>query len=555
MPETPEAQELNKIAVLREILAEDKAMTYRGEDGTGAPIHGDREVKRVWVESVTDEIGDLIDFLERFTSASNTEEQYYVDNPKVDNETLDGRWRNAYVFTRIVRNNQGEEELHIVQVLRRGYIRSLVSGGEIDWSEARLQSKWRSPGNSETGSSDPEQFLTVYWPNMAEDVCETVIKSFEALSNPGAFDPVIRGETQETDLYYLHSDWRNEDDGSTTLIMWLGQPRFTLSAYRNWGTARREDVIYHWNVPKIIAQTVLDSYKSSGKSASCSYQKNMALVDIVIYGPSTTEEDTGWLYTLVNCDYYEVTRYIWGTTDYTQYITSTTTPSDQPTATTGRIDSYQLRPNGDDTYDVIIHYRYSVERQYPTDSSYMEWTSFDGTHSIKKWRNVQDADTWVASNVDTLTESTINSVNFDMNPDCTVNGQIHKRSPKIGAHYLTGEGRYYYYVRDPDSSQWISIWVRYTADFGVSQDWIHRFGAALDYYQNDEGFVPGTLSEGAPSGGVAPAKDDKFSPPNDIDGGFWEILPEAGGEKTGIRETKYGWKAVRVERFLLESSK
>lgn len=342
-----------------ELLAEEDAERVDRHDGTFVPLLGDGEIQRVWRDISIDDTPALVKFLEDYTSVKNyPNKKNYVLDPMASSEVFDGRYRNAYI-----RPTTTGEVTTLVQILRKGFIETLVVGGQMDWSEARIETARELPAGTSTnnpGGNTTEEYIIVMFPNTSPDKRQAIQNSIEALT-VSSFNPVIRGESLGTGFHRIYVTSRIEDDGSATILLLLAKPEFTLDAYESYLTKRQDDVTYFFNVPKELAQGVLTASRAKGVSARASYNTSQGLVDIIIYTHQYDVEGYVSATVFRNCDSYEVADFYWGIEDQSLY--------EIPSAPVGRgrTVNKSLRNNEDGSYDVTITTRYTNRREYDYD--------------------------------------------------------------------------------------------------------------------------------------------------------------------------------------------
>jgi len=94
----------------------------------------------------------------------------------------------------------------------------------------------------------------------------------------------------------LSGTWRvgprtsgREEDGSAFINVTLYRPQYTLNSYEYYDTAEESEVIYLWNVPKDIAQQILDDFKALRDGSSARVNAGMepasAVVHMTLYRP------------------------------------------------------------------------------------------------------------------------------------------------------------------------------------------------------------------------------------------------------------------------------
>jgi hypothetical protein len=339
----------------REILAPRNAFLYRGTDFKYTSLTTDAEITRAWREGVADKLPQLCDFLDTFTDAKNETPKNFVTDPQAGGETFHGRWRQA--FTRPFLLQDGT--LALLQVLRRGYIETVMADGKFAlWDEVRVEREIRSPSNSTHGSNQPMSYLVARIPNISPDKIHAIELEVETLSS-SAWHPVIRGESYASDMYLLNKIVNIEDDGSATLTLFFGQTRYSLEGFANWLTARQETVVWHFNVPEEIAQTVIDAEKGKGKHATCTHNFDLKLVDIIIRTRNYVGEIYPGIRTAMRCDSYRITDFYLGVEGPDVYECPSTYAS-------GVSYVKDARDNGDGSWDISISMLVTQYREYMT---------------------------------------------------------------------------------------------------------------------------------------------------------------------------------------------
>jgi len=209
----------------------------------------DAELWRSLPELSPDFISEFTDLLNVITDIKNTVECHCVDDPMAGGEIFEGRWRQAFIR----RIAQGDVT-KLVQVLRKGY------SSEIAWDEARLVEG--------KDLQESEGYRTVRWVNLDPSKTQTMALSLSATSFT---DKVINGETLSGEWHNIFVSPSVADDGSGVITMQLAQPEFTLTAYQNALTPKARDVTYYFQVPKDLAQAIIDEAKVAGSSATANY--------------------------------------------------------------------------------------------------------------------------------------------------------------------------------------------------------------------------------------------------------------------------------------------
>jgi len=323
----------------REILAENEALYLENLDDSRVSLLADGELNRAWREPVGDLVPMLMDYLDNYTSAKNKDESRTVTDPITEGEIHNGVWRQAFVRRLKLRDGN----YYIVQTLRKGYITKLVSGATVDYSEVRLDNSRHFPGD---GVSAQEDYAILRWPNVSPDDRQSIVDSLNAL-NADTFQPRIRGEALGSDWHRILATSAIENDGSATVTMLLARPEYSLETYERSGTAQHEDVSNQWNVPKTLAQGIIDAWEAPGRSARASYGQD-GLVNIILSEKVDQPDIHEDIITFRNCDRYRETDYYWGVSDPDLYSVPDTTDA-------GVTIEKLVNERGDNTYTIVIH--------------------------------------------------------------------------------------------------------------------------------------------------------------------------------------------------------
>jgi hypothetical protein len=293
---------------LRAQLADSKSRLLERMDSTYVPLAGDAEIHRVWSYNNSQDQSEYVSFLSTYTSASNPAPQSYVENLRVGRKTWPGIWRLAFVRPIRIKTTP-----YIVEVLRKGFITQLVDGGVLSWSDARLSIE------ASRTLHDDIQYIFVRFPGVSPDHVRGIVDSINALP-VAAFHPVIRGEDYGEDFYRQYCTFVIEQDGSATINLLVSKSHVIINAYSHWATERQEHVTYHFGVPAVLAQLIIEDHKTAsgggdrmGASATCSYDRREGLFDIILRDKSDADAIT-----IIDdisersASYTESTSYYWG---------------------------------------------------------------------------------------------------------------------------------------------------------------------------------------------------------------------------------------------------
>jgi len=306
----------------RKYLAEEQAQLVQYRDNE---LLIRRELVRIWPRQLDNLVESSLSYLYDYASADNLSPQQWITTPKAQGLEYPGVWR-------VARNEKTSQDNEaqwpglsgIIQTLREGFAKTL------NWDEARVVNNRQHPGNtsdisgiSSTVSDSPEDYLLVEFVNLDPAYMRRMIEGIDTtvddpqLSRIYMYDTYYQGTWHVVAATTLESEL---DDGSGRVQLLLARPQYTLNAYGRYlsilGAIKTEETHYLWNVPKDIAQTILDDYKAHGRSATASYSGdnlvNLVLGDTVYSAPITFSTVTG-----AQCSFIESTTYYWGVPDPT----------------------------------------------------------------------------------------------------------------------------------------------------------------------------------------------------------------------------------------------
>jgi len=312
--------------LVRRWLAEDNAKHINYKDNE---LLFQRELIRNWPGEPDSAIEDGVTYLWEYASADNLTAQQFVTDPQTTRQTYSGVWRQVSV-EKATTDNEAETGgiSGIVQTLRYGFAQRL------NWDEARIINGTQlSPGNTSvvtgvanTTSDNPEDYLMVQWVNLDPNYTRVMSLGTDAstyLVGNTVASPEIRGVTYTGSWHKIlvsvgESDLR---DGSGTITVLFARPQFVLNAYQTTirmfnGATRTDDIHYLWNVPKPLAQGILDAYKAggAGRTGTASYAANN-MVNLTL-----GDTDTSPLYLADDvsggaCSFVETVTFYWGVYD------------------------------------------------------------------------------------------------------------------------------------------------------------------------------------------------------------------------------------------------
>jgi hypothetical protein len=297
-----------------------------------------RTLIRNWPAEKDKYIEDALTYLYSYGSeqppvASNPTpaEQQWIDNPLADRLEYEGRWR-VVSNEKTSRDNEAQWPglTGIIQTLRFGFAEAL------SWDEARVINNELLPGNastvdgvSDSTSDDPSDILIVEWVNLDPEHTRAMAVGTDTSTilapNEITSDMVIRGVDYNDDGATYHkvavTVMESElQDGSGRIRAVFAQPQYTLNAYESvvsyGGNERQSIVHYLWNVPRDLAQTVINDWRDTRRSATASTNADNT-VNIVLreFDPGDDPIQILEHRTLDSCSRIEDTSFYWGVED------------------------------------------------------------------------------------------------------------------------------------------------------------------------------------------------------------------------------------------------
>ena len=342
--------ELENVENSRAKLNPVHAQFFQNAEAVSVPLTDTKEVRVLWEYSTEQEYSELENFLQAYTWPTNIGPKRYVKDPVIAGEKLDGTWRQAFV-SRIKRDAQnGTSDLWIALTLRRGWAE------ELNWDEARLVQGLSAQGNDQSlaslTSDDKTGLVQITFPGFSPFKSEEAIVAVaESLT-----DQKVQGQVLEGLWYINVARTQEEDDGSISLILTVAQDKYVLNSYRDYGFIRSSLLAYAYNVPKGIAQDLLDELKLAGYSATIAYNKNSEVVDITSSRYVYNSKEIAEFKSAINCDSTTYTTIYLGEEDENAHLITEPVPA----GTTARR-SVQERYGA---YDIIIVREVRNKREY-----------------------------------------------------------------------------------------------------------------------------------------------------------------------------------------------
>ena len=317
------------IEQVRDFVSEKSAKLVSYEDNE---LLFRRTLVRNWPAERDKLIEDALTYLYTYGSAGNLTASQSVTDPVADRHEYTGVWRVAK-NEKVSADNEAQWPgiTGVVQTLRLGFAETLA------WDEARIVSNEIVPGNDsevedtvaghidplpDSTSDDPSDVMIVEWVNLNPTTVRAAA-SGGIIGGDTVTDPVIRGVTM-TGLWHKVAITIGEsslEDGSAIVRVVLARPQYILNAYESYfefsATNFKKDAVHYlWNVPRDIAQTIIDDWEGAGRSARASLNSTHT-VNIVLRGIEQGTSPFGLLgvTSAGNCASTSVTDYYWGVTN------------------------------------------------------------------------------------------------------------------------------------------------------------------------------------------------------------------------------------------------
>lgn len=215
-----------------------------------APGTGDREMTVFW-EVSHNKVSEAVAFLDKYgvadnyTASPNVATQLLTD-PVVENEPYAGKWR-------VVRNwfypqLQGK----VFQTRRYGYLTSLITANNINWSEAKIVSGRDHLVFASPVANQTDDYLVLEWRNIKPGSGPTLAKelvtkaaTMAALTPAQFFTPLGDTTTYGSDALWrlLPVSHQTAQDGSSVLTAAFVKLGVTETAYGNIGSEVETETI------------------------------------------------------------------------------------------------------------------------------------------------------------------------------------------------------------------------------------------------------------------------------------------------------------------------
>ncbi len=149
-------------AQMAENLKQDRCHRF---DFAGVPITGDKEMTVYW-EVAHNKMADAVEFLNRWPTgdayfANPATPTQLLTDPVVDNEPYAGKWR--------VARNWYDPQISgkVFQTRRFGFLTTLLTGTNVDWTEARILSGRDHLVFGEPVAGQTDDYVVIGWRNLA----------------------------------------------------------------------------------------------------------------------------------------------------------------------------------------------------------------------------------------------------------------------------------------------------------------------------------------------------------------------------------------------------
>lgn len=403
-------------------------------------INGEVELRRIWSIRRDAHVTEFADYFEKYSSVNNypTECRYVVNPYDADEQDYyAGTWRQVGIE---------QADNGIIQTLRKSYLSTVKPSGAIDFSDCYVMSHTVSPGNDVTIPDDsavsatPEKWLILQWrwcnvAKLADIVAE--LESFDE-----AVDVTIQGTNYGTGWTRLITSTAKDEDGAGVINMVIGDTKFILRE-KGYSLASGAWTGYElWNVPKAIAQDVLDAMAGieGNLTSTADYDKNDGVVRIQTrFRDTMTGRQMTGIITDESCGVEVVVDYWWNVHfPYESYnepsieMHSLWEAGDPGAGRTFRLSS--VNEGEDGSLSFVIE----LIRQIPR--SYM---SLDTQRSGGAWVDQDQLLAHVSDPAD-LTEETgkIKNRRWNINPDCSKDIVTDTIIPQYQTFQITYNDRY-----------------------------------------------------------------------------------------------------------------
>ena len=116
-----------------------------------------------------------------------------IKDVAVDHQDIKGTWRSVAIESQ--QSVTDKKGVRVAQTFRKGWITSIVSGGTVDWSEARLVEGSEihagtvngdfPEADTDAASANPQEYNLIRWTGVDPSKVDAIAASIEALSASG----------------------------------------------------------------------------------------------------------------------------------------------------------------------------------------------------------------------------------------------------------------------------------------------------------------------------------------------------------------------------------
>jgi len=276
------------VAHIREKVRPTDAFFVKSAEARTTPLNNEKEVQIGWTLGTTDDYSQIESVLQEYTWATNDNPQRWVQDPIIAGSPLAGLWRQAYVTRIERRDSNGQPEFLVVLTLRLGWAEA------IDWTEAILVNKKDADGNGESvpGVDDASSYndasaVIVRFPNISPYKINEVLAE---LSDSEFTSPTVQSQQLTGVWHKAFAAGSKADDGSGIIDFILSRERFTVSLYRAYGTKVATESYRIYDVTRDIAQTIVDDWKATGRSAEFTTSGDSKLCTISLYDTEDADD-------------------------------------------------------------------------------------------------------------------------------------------------------------------------------------------------------------------------------------------------------------------------
>jgi hypothetical protein len=343
------------------------AFFLQNSESRSVPLSNEKEVQIAWNYSTDDDYSTLERFLSEYTWPTNKDtKRRYIENPVVAGMKLDGVWRQAFI-SRVERFDSSRNlEMLIVLTLRRGWAK------EIDWTEALLVSRKDKDGNDvsvtdvdNTTSFNDASSVVIRFPNINPYKIHACMASLSAATFD---DPKVQDQTLTGTWYKAFVEGGRADDGSGVIQLVLSRQRFTLQLYQNYGTVRQSSIYKLYDVPRSLAQTIVDDWKegTEGRSADISLNTDSELCVVTLVDRDASKDNLTSAWVKDACDRFVRYHFAWGYTKeeldewikvHDGQLNSQAVPGDEGADTQPISRRISIRERGDGLFNAEIEER------------------------------------------------------------------------------------------------------------------------------------------------------------------------------------------------------